>query len=212
VSSPLLLVLASSSPRRRELLSRLGIALEVAPAEVDESVLPDVAPERHALRVAMAKATAVADGNPGNPVLAADTIVVASGSILGKPRDDEEARSMLRRLAGRGHLVITALALRFRGLAVSRLELARVYFTPMEPALIDWYVATGEPADKAGAYAVQGRGALFVARVEGNVQAVVGLPLAAIPALLRRAGLRLRPEGQRLVLVESGDGTMSGAS
>jgi septum formation protein len=113
---------------------------------------------------------------------------------------------MLRRLAGRSHLVITAVALRFGGREASRVEQARVTFRPVSEALLEWYVATGEADDKAGAYAVQGRGALFVERVEGNVQAVVGLPLAPLPDLFAAVGLRLHPRGDRL-LVSRRDGS-----
>jgi septum formation protein len=202
VSASLTLVLASSSPRRSDLLARLGIPFVVAPAGVDETMSHGEAPAAHALRMAAEKAAAVAQRYREWPVLGADTIVVADATVLGKPHDDDDARSMLHRLAGRDHVVITAVALLFRERSVSHVERVRVTFTDPAPQLVDWYVATGEPSDKAGAYAVQGRGALFVERVEGNVQSVVGLPLAVLPALFGRVGLALRPDGARLTLVE----------
>jgi septum formation protein len=198
------LVLASGSPRRRELLSRLGLELEVAPADIDETPLPGEAPSPHALRIARAKAEAASARRPGAPVLAADTIVVLDGEILGKPRHRDQAREMLRRLSGRSHLVITAVAVRFAGREATVVEQARVTFRPVAEPLLDWYLATGEADDKAGAYAVQGRGALLVDRVEGNVQAVVGLPLAPLPDLFARVGLRLEPAGDRLLLSRRG--------
>ena len=198
------LVLASGSPRRRELLSRLGLEPEVVPADIDEAPLPDEAPPLHALRIARAKAEAAAARRPRAPVLAADTIVVLDGEILGKPHHRGEARDMLRRLSGRSHLVITAVAVRFGRREATVVEQARVTFQTVSEPLLDWYLATGEADDKAGAYAVQGRGALLVERVEGNVQAVVGLPLAPLPDLFARVGLRLLPRGERLIVSRRG--------
>jgi septum formation protein len=203
-TAALTLVLASGSPRRRELLARLGLDLEVVPADLDEAPLPDESPPLHALRVAREKAAAAAARRPGSPVLAADTIVVVEGAILGKPRDRHDARAMLRRLSGRAHLVITAVAVRFGASEATVVEQARVVFRPIPEPLLDWYLATGEADDKAGAYAVQGRGALLVERVEGNVQAVVGLPLAPLPELFDRVGLELRPSGDRLEISRRG--------
>lgn len=198
------LVLASASPRRCELLARLGLDLLVAPAQVDESPLPDEAGPVHALRVANAKVSAVARDYPDHPVLAADTVVIRDGRIFGKPRDRSEAAAMLQFLAGATHVVATAVAVRWQGREASHLEVARVTFAPFDAELFGWYLATGEGDDKAGAYAVQGRGAVLVERVEGNVQAVVGLPLSAVPGLLGRVGLRLVAQGDRLTLVPEG--------
>jgi septum formation protein len=183
------LVLASGSPRRRELLARLGLEPEVVPAAIDESPLPDEPPPLHALRVARAKAAAAAAGRPAAAVLAADTIVVVDGEILGKPHDRDEARAMLRRLSGRSHLVITAVALRFGKREASHVEQAHVTFRPISHELLDWYVATGEADDKAGAYAIQGRAGAFVARLEGSYSGVMGLPLYELRELFARAGL-----------------------
>jgi septum formation protein len=194
------LVLASASPRRRDLLARLGLTLRLAPANIDESPQPGEPAPVHALRVARQKAEAVAKQHPDRPVLAADTVVVLAGAILGKPRDRADAATMLRALAGRAHLVITAMAVLWRGKESSTLATARVRFVPYQRELFEWYVQTGEGDDKAGGYAVQGRGALLVERVEGNVQAVVGLPLAPLPALLAGVGLSLVANGDSLTV------------
>ncbi|HPS78675.1 MAG TPA: nucleoside triphosphate pyrophosphatase [Thermoanaerobaculaceae bacterium] len=198
--SGLPLVLASSSPRRSELLRRLGIELIVAPAHVDETPWPDEAGPVHALRVADAKADAALVRHADHPILAADTVVVCDGRIFGKPRDRADAAAMLRALAGTTHVVATAVAARWQNRKASHLEVARVTFVPFDTELYGWYLATGEGDDKAGAYAVQGQGAVLVERVEGNVQAVVGLPLAFVPGLLCRVGLRLVARGGRLDL------------
>ncbi|MEW6336197.1 MAG: Maf family protein [Acidobacteriota bacterium] len=194
------LILASASPRRRELLGRLGVGFRVVHPAIDETPLPDESPATHALRIARAKAGDIARHCAGAAVLAADTVVVLGDEILGKPADREAAKRMLGRLAGRDHLVVTAIAARFADRAADWLETARVRFAPLTADLLEWYLETREGEDKAGAYAVQGRGALFIERVEGNVQAVVGLPLAPLPRLLSRVGLRLCPIGDRLRL------------
>ncbi len=185
------LVLASQSPRRRELLAQLGVALEVRPAHADEAVLPGEAPRDYVLRVARDKARAV----PGEVVLAADTAVVLRGEVLGKPADAAEARRMLASLSATRHEVLTAVCVRRNGAALG-VELEAVVatavrFRGLTPAEIDWYVGTGEPLDKAGAYALQGAGGVFVLAVEGSVSNVVGLPLAETAELLRRAGFPL---------------------
>ena len=183
------LVLASQSPRRRELLGQLGLALEVRPAHADEAVLPGETPRDFVLRVARAKARAVA----GDVVLAADTAVVLGAEILGKPVDRADARRMLQALSGTVHEVLTAVVVRRAApaLELDAVVATRVRFASLSPAQLDWYVATGEPLDKAGAYAIQGAGGAFVLGVEGSVSNVVGLPVAETAALLRRAGLSL---------------------
>ncbi len=190
------LVLASASPRRRELLSGLGLDFEVRPTDVDETVLAGESPAEHVQRLAEAKAVMAAEAaasssaDGGELVLAADTVVVVDGEILGKPRDDADARRMLERLSGHGHEVLTGVAV--RGPAgeplLAAVEATRVRFAELTAEEIDWYVASGEPMDKAGAYAVQGLGALFVEAVDGNYSNVVGLPLPVVYRLLRRAG------------------------
>jgi septum formation protein len=189
-------VLASGSPRRRELLSGLGLAFTVRPADVDESPLAGEPAAACVQRLARAKAAAAAGSGstPAEIVLAADTLVTLDGRLLGKPRDPAEARRMLASLAGREHTVLTGLALvetPSRRQAESVVE-SRVRLAPMTAAELDWYVATGEPLDKAGAYAVQGRGALFVETVDGNYTNVVGLPLPATYRLFAELGYDLR--------------------
>ncbi|MCS7181917.1 MAG: Maf family protein [Thermoanaerobaculum sp.] len=199
--NPLPLVLASSSPRRYSLLQRLGLEVNVLPAQVDETPHPDEPPLNVPLRLAREKAALVHARNPHLPVLAGDTVVILEGQILGKPQDVEEARRMLVALRGRTHLVATAVALRYRELVADHLEVAQVTFTPFPPSLLEWYLSGKEWQDKAGAYAVQGQGAVFVASVEGNVQAVVGLPLASLPFLFSRVGLELKACGSTLALL-----------
>jgi septum formation protein len=187
------LVLASQSPRRRELLAQLGLALDVRPSDADEAVHPGEPPRDYVLRVAREKARAV----PGDLVLAADTAVVLGDEVLGKPAGDDDARRMLRALSGTEHEVLTAVVVR-RGappLELEELVSTRVRFARLSEAQIAWYVGTGEPRDKAGAYAIQGAGGAFVLSVAGSVSNVVGLPLAETAALLRTAGLALPWEG-----------------
>jgi septum formation protein len=173
------------------MLEQLGIALEVRPAHADESVNPGEPPRDYVVRVAREKARAVA----GEIVLGADTAVVLGAEVLGKPSDDEDARRMLRALSGSVHEVLTAVCVRRvepgRALELEALVATEVRFARLSPAAIDWYVATGEPRDKAGAYAIQGSGGAFVLGVEGSVSNVVGLPLAETAELLRRAGFPL---------------------
>jgi septum formation protein len=196
----LTLVLASGSPRRRELLGRLGLDVAVVAPDVDERPVPGEPPPIHALRLAREKARRGAALHPSLPVLGADTVVTLGERILGKPASRADAAAMLADLAGRTHVVLTALAIRWEEREATHLESARVVIVPFVQPLFDWYVATGEGDDKAGAYAVQGKGAALVERVEGNVQAVMGLPLAPLPALLARVGLELAAEGDRLLL------------
>jgi septum formation protein len=184
-------VLASGSPRRRELLALLGLPFEVVPADVDESVRPGETPVELVRRLALAKADAVAvsDSVRDIVVLAADTTVEVAGEILGKPTDDDDARRMLRSLSARTHLVHTAVAVRRNGRTVQDVVTTAVSMTPLTEAVIEWYLATGEPMDKAGAYAIQGTGGAFVAAIEGSASNVVGLPLATVVDLLGRQGV-----------------------
>ncbi|MDX1503080.1 MAG: nucleoside triphosphate pyrophosphatase [Thermoanaerobaculia bacterium] len=185
------LVLASGSPRRSELLSALGLRFTVRPVDLDESVLPGEDPAEYVLRLAREKARARA--GDGEVVLAADTTVVLDGRILGKPEGAGEARRMLAELAGRWHEVLTGVAL-FEPAGprlVADLETTRVRIGELDPARIEWYVGTGEPLDKAGSYAVQGLGALFVEEIRGNYTNVVGLPLPLTARLFTRLGLAI---------------------
>ncbi len=174
-----MLILASSSPRRREILSCAGIPHVVRPAEVDESIREAETAGEYVKRLARAKAEAVQSG-PDDVVLGADTVVVVDGAVLGKPEDAAEARRMLRLLAGREHEVLTGICLRRDGRLAEDSEATRVRFVPLSPAEIEDYVASGEPMDKAGAYAIQGLASKFIDRVEGCYFNVVGLPVAKV--------------------------------
>jgi septum formation protein len=182
-----LIVLASASPRRSELLRQVGIAHEVRPVEVDEAVRPGEAPSAYVLRLAEAKAALAwqrLGADERRPVLAADTTVALEGEIFGKPGDASEARVMLGRLAGRTHEVHTAIALRYAGGAAARVSTSTVSMRQLTPAEIDWYWSTGEPPDKAGGYAVQGRAAVFIRHIAGSYSGIMGLPLCETWELL----------------------------
>jgi septum formation protein len=188
------LVLASASPRRRQLLATLGVPAEVDPADVDEARLPGEAPDRYVLRLAGDKAERVWARRGGSlPVLAADTAVIVDDCILGKPADAAEAGSMLRALSGRTHRVLTGVALRSGPGLETRLCTSLVSFRELGRAEIDAYWASGEPADKAGAYAIQGYGGAFVERIEGSWSGIVGLPLCETWRLLHAAGVGPAP-------------------
>jgi len=207
------LILASGSPRRRELLGRFGIAFETRPADVDETAQAGESPEHLVRRLAVAKAEAAMATAPEADVvvLAADTVVVLDGETLGKPVDADDAAAMLRRLSGRTHLVLTGLAVARRtapsddgsrsdvGLAPAiqvevEVDATEVTFVELTDADVAWYVATGEPLDKAGAYGIQGRGGVFVSSIRGNHDNVVGLGLVTARRFLTAAGLDpLRP-------------------
>lgn len=181
-------VLASASPRRRELLTLLGLSFAVAPTDVDEARRDGEAPEVHAERLAREKARA--GGREGAVTIGADTIVVLDGDILGKPRDRAEAAAMLRRLAGREHVVHTAIAVAYAGHVAAAVVSTRVWFRPLAESTIAAYLDTGEPMDKAGAYGIQGYGAVLVDRIEGDYFTVMGLGLARLVDLLGEVGLR----------------------
>ena len=201
------LILASASPRRAELLTAAGIPFEIRPAHIDEAARPGEDPRTYASRVAVDKASAVAGSSPGRPVLAADTVVVIDGLILGKPADADDAKRMLRLLSGRTHEVMTAVVLLANdpggdvlegprksppgSLSYTAVEVTAVEFVLLSRPEIDWYVATGEPADKAGAYAIQGLASRFVTRIEGSYSNVVGLPVSLVYAMCARAGILL---------------------
>jgi len=186
-----MLVLASASPRRRELLRWLVTEYEVETALVDESPLPGERAPSLVARLARAKAEAVQARRPKAWILAADTIVEIDGDMLGKPADAGEAVDMLRRLSGREHRVFTGFTLLAPGDGDHRGDTveSRVLFRELDTARIEGYVATGEPLDKAGSYAIQGRGAALIARVEGSFTNVIGLPLGEVGAVLGRVGL-----------------------
>lgn len=183
-----MIVLASQSPRRTHLLTMLGIAHEVAPADIDESPLAGEAPEALAARLARGKALTVAARYPGRLVLGADTVVVLDGVCLGKPESPADAEAMIGRLAGREHQVVTAVALARDDHADHRVDRTRVWFRALDPATIRAYVATGEPLDKAGSYGLQGYGGVLVERIDGDCFGVVGLPIRLVVDLLAAAG------------------------
>ena len=200
------LILASASPRRAELLTAAGIPFEVRPAYVDETIREGEDARTYAARVALMKAQAVAAQSDGRPVLAADTVVVIDGQILGKPINRSDANRMLRLLSGRTHEVLTAVVLIAGSftkadlrsgaaeadlVSYSSVEATAVEFVLLSKAEIDWYVATGEPSDKAGAYAIQGLASRFVTRIEGSYSNVVGLPVGLVYAMCTRAGILL---------------------
>ncbi len=185
------LVLASGSPRRREFLSSLKLDFEVLPADLDESLREGEEASTYVARLAVEKARSVAARRPGAVVLAADTTVVLRGEVLGKPTDAAEATAMLRRLSGQVHRVLTGVAVCGRGEPRSEVVETAVTFAAMTEAQVAFYVATGEPFDKAGGYGIQGVGGAFVQRIEGSYSNVVGLPLAETLSLLRAAGLAL---------------------
>lgn len=186
-------ILASASPRRIEILQTLGLDFETAPAEIDESSSDGETPSDYVVRLARAKVDEVAPRYAQGLVIGADTAVVIDGRILGKPASPEEARSMLAFLAGRWHAVMTGLAVRN---TESREEAADydktlVRFKELTQEEIEAYVSTGEPMDKAGGYAIQGRGMLFVEEIAGNYQNVVGLPATLLQRLVRRLGVAM---------------------
>jgi septum formation protein len=192
-----MLILASASPRRAELLRAARIAFETRAVDIDETALPDESPDAHVRRLAEEKARAVHAKRRDAVVLGADTVVVVDDQILGKPRDEEDAARMLRMLSGRAHDVLTGVAVippaglktgrsrdgRSQGLAVE-VDRTRVWFSPLTDDEIAWYVATREPMDKAGAYAIQGFASRFIERIEGSYSNVVGLPVALVYRLL----------------------------
>jgi septum formation protein len=179
------LLLASASPRRRELLDAAGFAFDVEAVDVDERRHDGETAPRYVERVARLKASVAAARQPGRVILAADTAVVVDADILGKPLDAADAVSMLRRLSGRAHEVVTGVALSRHGTVTSVVESTTVWFDPLSDADITAYVATGEPFDKAGAYAIQGWASRVAYRIDGSYSNVVGLPVAAVARMLR---------------------------
>jgi septum formation protein len=191
------LLLASASPRRADLLRAAGIRFEARPAAIDESVLPGEESEAYVRRAARAKARAIAEMAPSRTVIGADTTVVVGGEILGKPEDREDAARMLRLLSGRTHEVLTGVCLihpaggHGAGRDQEAIEVARtlVEFAPLSAAELDWYVASGEPMDKAGAYAIQGPASRYITRIDGCYANVVGLPVSLLYRMCAAAGI-----------------------
>ncbi len=189
MSGPPQLILASASQRRRELLHQIGVRFRVQVVAVDEACRSGEAPQAHVLRLAGAKARAAARSGHGLPVLGADTVVVLGGRVLGKPAGRAEALAMLEALSGRTHQVMTGVAVVAEGVESARLSISRVGFRTTTPVERESYWASGECADKAGAYAIQGQGALFVRHLEGSYSGVVGLPLFETAELLAQVGI-----------------------
>jgi septum formation protein len=189
--TPVRLVLASGSPRRHDLLNLIGLSHLVRPTDIDESPQVNESAVQLVLRAAQEKAEAAVASDPGLPVLGADTIVELNGEILGKPASEEAATLMLRSLSGATHQVHTAVALIVDGRCESLVDTATVRFLELSPESIDWYIATGEPMDKAGAYAIQGAGGLLIAGIEGSPNTVIGLPTHRLHELYQRHGLSL---------------------
>ena len=189
----MLLILASASPRRADLLREAGIDVEIQPAHVNEDVEPGETPEGYVRRVADAKGQAVSQRMPDRFVLAADTAVVVDGQILGKPSNAEDAARMLRLLSGRSHLVVSGVCLIKNGApaVTTEVETTVVEFAGLLPAEIAWYVASGESMDKAGGYGIQGLASRFVTRITGSYTNVVGLPIAVVYRMCMKAGLLL---------------------
>lgn len=187
-------ILASASPRRRDLLEQMGIDPVVVPADIDESVGDGEDPVAYVCRLSAEKAMAIRV-DPADLVIAADTTVDLDGRILGKPADAAEARAMLRSLSARTHRVHTGVTVRLGERSATDVTTTLVTFAPVTDHALEWYVGTGEPFDKAGAYAIQGQAAVFVAAVKGSVSNVVGLPLTTVVTLARSLGVDHLPGG-----------------
>lgn len=185
------LVLASASPRRRELLAQIGVPFSVAPVDIDETPLVDESARDYVLRLAQEKALAGFQCTEGHPVLGSDTTVTVDGHILGKPCDRSDAISMLQRLSGRTHQVMTAIALATVNGVYARVVTTQVTFRVLSIEECERYWDTEEPCDKAGGYGIQGLGAVFVTNIQGSYTGVVGLPLCETAELLTRAGLQV---------------------
>ena len=195
LNSATTIILASASPRRQELLRQVGIGFEVLAANIEETRRPDESPAEYVQRVAADKARRVAGllakrGLPPHPVLGADTEVVMEDEVLGKPRDRGHAAQLLRRLSGRTHTVLSALCLVLPTGEHRALSASRVRFAALSELEIQNYVASGEADDKAGGYAVQGRAAAFIERIEGSYSGIMGLPLFELTQLLKQAGVQ----------------------
>jgi septum formation protein len=184
-------ILASQSPRRRELLASIGLAFDVMPSDVPEVHRPGESPEEYVARLSRDKAAAVAAKHEDAWIIAADTTVLLGDELLEKPVDDDDAKRMLATIAGKTHIVYTGVTLHnaARGWHDTRVAETEVRMLPLDERDIAWYVSTGEPLDKAGAYAAQGLGGMFIDSIHGSYTNVVGLPLALLFQMLRRAGV-----------------------
>ena len=189
------IILASKSPRRQELMRLLGLDFTIHTADIDETMNPALPPEQEVARVSGLKAAEIAKtADADDVIVAADTIVVVDGAVLGKPKDKADAQRMLRLLSGRGHEVMTGLSVWHEGRLRQQVVKTRVHFRPMTDAEIAAYIATGEPMDKAGSYGNQGYGAIFIDHLEGDYFSVMGLPLCPLEHLLRDCGVHIMRE------------------
>lgn len=184
------IILASGSPRRKELLTQMGLSFTILPAEIEEVVEPGLTPQEVVMSLSRQKAAAVALSHPEDLVIAADTIVVFDGKILGKPHSEGEAKEMLTALSGRAHHVCTGFTLQQGGQTESGCEESEVWFRELTEGEIDRYIATGEPMDKAGSYGIQGYGAMLVRGIHGDYFNVMGLPVCRLAMALKNYGIQ----------------------
>ena len=189
-----MIILASKSPRRKELLSMLGLNFTVQTADIDETMDPSQTPAHEVAAVSARKAAKIAQQHPDDIVVAADTIVVIDGKILGKPKDEEDAARMLRLLSGRTHTVYTGLSVSRGGARQTEVVATEVTFRNLTDAEIRAYIKTGEPMDKAGSYGIQGYGSMFVSRLNGDYFCVMGLPVCTLAGMLRELGVQVLEE------------------
>jgi nucleoside triphosphate pyrophosphatase len=189
------IILASSSPRRADLLTAIGVSFDLIPSIINERPHPDEAPADYIIRLARAKVIDVARKRDSGLIIGADTIVVLDGKLMGKPEDERDAQRMLKQLSARWHAVMTGVALYDAGTKreVADYDKTLVRFAQLTEREIDWYISTGEPADKAGAYGIQGKGAMFVEEIAGNYHNVVGLPIPLVYRLAKRLGYSFVP-------------------
>ena len=186
------IILGSQSPRRRELLEKLDLPFTILTADIDETVRPELTPGQAVADISARKAAAILrQASEDDLVITADTIVVLDGKIMGKPHSPEEAEQMLSSLSGRTHQVYTAVTLHSHARQKTEVACTQVTFRPLDPTEIRAYIASGEPMDKAGAYGIQGRGAVLVSHLEGDYFNVMGLPLCTLCQMLRSFGVKI---------------------
>jgi septum formation protein len=193
------IILASASPRRKSLLEQIGLKFKVDPSDYEEKLEPGRDPREQAQMISLAKAESVASRHKNSIIIAADTFGVLNGKIIGKPHTEKEAKIMLKELSGKSHTVITGFTIIDTGnnKKISKSTETRVYFRELTPDEIDWYVSSGEPLDKAGAYAIQGLGAVVVEKIEGDYNNVIGLPLSDVTEALKEFGVNVLDKKRR---------------
>lgn len=188
------IILASGSPRRKELMGLIPVAFDIRVKEVDETLVPTLAPEENVMHLAKKKAFAVADDFQGNWVLGCDTVVVSDGKILGKPKDETDAAKMLRMLSGRHHEVVTGVCLvnQKLGKVETFFDRTIVYFKELSDREVSYYIGTKEPMDKAGAYGIQGYASIFITKIEGDYYNVMGLPVQLVYDYFKKVGINMQ--------------------